>query len=199
MFREYRNFFAFDLSALSGVAVSATLSISGAGLGNSYYNPSGDSLAYTNYQIRSPLETVLTGGSGLTDIFEDLGSGTRYGSTNVSTPGSSGPMPAVQVDLTGALQDLTRSFGEKWGLGGAVTRSGNVNQTLWANSEGSQVTLRVETTSEYPGCGPSGGVPPKCNPPVIPLPATLPLLFGGLGLLTLAFRRRYENEVNIAR
>jgi len=41
------------------------------------------------------------------------------------------------------------------------------------------------------GCGPSGGVPPKCspfNPAVVPLPASLPLLLAGLA--GLAFWRR---------
>jgi hypothetical protein len=50
-----------------------------------------------------------------------------------------------------------------------------------------------------PGCGPSGGVPPKCNPlSVVPLPATFLFLFGSLGLLGLASCRRHKNDADIA-
>ena len=38
--------------------------------------------------------------------------------------------------------------------------------------------------TRLPGCEESGGVPPKCSPPsVVPLPAGLPLLLGGLAVL----------------
>lgn len=43
-----------------------------------------------------------------------------------------------------------------------------------------------------PGCGPSGGVPPKCNPDIspVPLPAALPLLGAGIGGLGFMGRRK---------
>ena len=40
--------------------------------------------------------------------------------------------------------------------------------------------------------GPSGGVPPKCNPDIsaVPLPASLPLMLAGLGGLGMIARRK---------
>lgn len=45
---------------------------------------------------------------------------------------------------------------------------------------------------DLPGCGPSGGQPPKCDPELspVPIPASLPLLAVGLGGLGFIARRK---------
>ena len=57
----------------------------------------------------------------------------------------------------------------------------------WSNYIDFSISNLTIANTNAPGCGPSGGVPPKCGPlPAVPLPASLPL-FGaallGAGLL----------------
>jgi hypothetical protein len=46
-------------------------------------------------------------------------------------------------------------------------------------------------STPLPGCGPSGGRPPKCDASAVPIPAALPLFASGLGgLAVFGFWRR---------
>lgn len=161
----FRNFFAFDLSAINGHVVSATLTIFSQ---NGVYINSSNTASYIVSDVVTSLSTLLDGTGG-TAAYADLGSGTQYGSTTVSTPGSTGRMPAVVVNLSGGISDINSALGGSFALGGKAI---GVSDFLWGASgsiPAGKLTLEVAA---------------------VPLPATLPLLLAALGGLGFAARRR---------
>ena len=80
---EVRNFFAFDLSGLTGPITSATLTIPSNPFGIGYNNTSGSaSITYTNWDVSTPIDDLNDGTNGLS-TFADLGSGEKFGSALV--------------------------------------------------------------------------------------------------------------------
>ena len=79
-YAELRNFFTFDLGSLPAGTdvVDATLQV---------FQPSYEGYdpfeTYAIYDVSTPGGELVAGGSGLTDIFDDLGSGVVYGSRDV--------------------------------------------------------------------------------------------------------------------
>ncbi len=79
------------------------------------YNPNGEdgflgfgssdpTETYTMHGVSTPTDQLIAGGSGLTGIFDDLGSGIAYGSTVVSAADNG---QLVRVDLSpAAVADL---------------------------------------------------------------------------------------------
>jgi len=160
---SYRNFFAFDLSGISGKVVSATLSIAG---GNGKYSNSGGSTTFSVYDV-STNTASLTNGTGGTGAYSDLGSGSLFGSTSVSTPGWSGTMPTVTVALANAIGNINSALGNQFALGG--TTSGGY---LWGFSSGAQAATLSLTVA------------------AVPVPAALPLMLLALGGMGVVARRR---------
>jgi hypothetical protein len=94
------------------------------------------------------------------------------------------------------VASATQSFGYDYSIIGPSGPYPLANLNLRVEAVGEIASLQVSTSGikfgidslvfggedgELPGCGPSGGVPPKCNETaVIPLPAGLPLLLSGL-------------------
>jgi hypothetical protein len=79
---NYHDFFVFDLANVVGPITSAQLSI-----GNP--NPSGyisqaSSLTYNSWDVSTSIATLIAAQSGQVGIFNDLGSGTQFGSTTVT-------------------------------------------------------------------------------------------------------------------
>jgi hypothetical protein len=125
----FRNFFVFNLSGISGEILSASLVIENPMNG---YNSNDPSETWTIFEVNTPISALVAGGSGLTDIYEDLGSGPMFGNA-VVTPTSS----LVQVDLNQAgIDALNAKIGEQFAIGGAITTLDNEdnNETVFGNS-----------------------------------------------------------------
>jgi prepilin-type N-terminal cleavage/methylation domain-containing protein len=108
---EYRNFFVFDLSSISGTIVSATLSVD-----QHTYSSVHPSETWTVYDVGTAIST-LTDGSGGVGAFNDLGGGISYGSAPVTAATTT-----VTVDLNAsALSALNAAVGGQFAFGGALT------------------------------------------------------------------------------
>jgi uncharacterized repeat protein (TIGR01451 family) len=112
----YRDFFVFDLSNIDGHVVGATLSA---------YNPSGGfssadpSETLTLYDVTTPISMLRAGGTGLTAVYADLGGGTSYGST-VVTSASNDALVDVLLNPDG-LGAADAARGSSLAVGGTIT------------------------------------------------------------------------------
>lgn len=170
---EYRNFFFFDLTGITDVIVSASLVLD---LGGTGATRSPDATeTYTLFDVTTPLDTVLNGTGGHA-AFDDLASGTSYGSQNVSMtlPSYSVLTMALNLDAIAALQ---AALGSRFGVGGAITTlNGGADQLMFSNTSGYSTRLVLETE--------------PAPPTAVPEPATLTLLGAGLIALASQGRRR---------
>ena len=200
--QDYVNFVAFDLSGLAGqTVISATVTYA-ADLGS-----------YDAFQFTDPHEVFdlydfvgvtddLLSGNGGSAAFNDLADGIFLGSTNILTPlpangtqspNPAGAMPEVNVDLNSAgisyLNGILSATDYRVIFGGSSQTLANFPNTqyIWGGSgaSGLAVSLTLEVSpASLPGCGPSGGRPPKCDViSPVPIPAALPLLLAGIGCL----------------
>lgn len=113
---EVRNFFAFDLSSLTGPITSATLTIPSNPFGIGYENTSGSaSITYTNWDVSTSFDDLDDGTNGLS-TFADLGSGEKFGSALVHQ----GDL-VTTVTLDGAaLDDIAAAEGKEFAIGGSA-------------------------------------------------------------------------------
>ena len=157
-YAELRDFFTFDLGSLNDLAIlsgrfqaynpSATT-----GAGDGFYSDDSTE-TYTLFDVNTPVAQLLAGGSGLTGIFDDLGTGTEYGSRIVSAADNG---TLVSVDLNdAALADLNAARGNAFALGGALTTlAGNAGlQNLFSWTFGyfnypRQLVLSVEDSDFF--------------------------------------------------
>ncbi len=160
------NYFAFDLSGISGTVTAATLTIFG---GNGNTNAAGASgVTYSVFDVSTNV-TALTTRSGGIAAFNDLASGLLYGSTLLSLPAGFGAMPEVVVDLAGGLGDINSALGGFFAVGGTGNQTSGF---LWISSNqpvAAQLSLTVAA---------------------VPVPAALPMMLGGLAALLVWRRRR---------
>jgi hypothetical protein len=135
---SWNNFFVFNLADLSGIATSATLSFNVANTNNNDL-PSTEGV-YTLFDVSTPISDLLRTSSDAIDIFDDLGSGTAYGSLGVSRADEE---QIISITLnSSALADMTRSFGGVFAMGGALD---NLFR-LGGDTDGRGVTLEVSTS-----------------------------------------------------
>ena len=107
---SYRNWIGFDLSGVSGVVTSATLSI--------YSNENNDANQQMNWWDISSAYSAL--GMDSVSVYDDLGTGSILAS-GVQNPGVYNDF----VFNTMGLDNLTNALGEMWAVGG-VNISGGV-------------------------------------------------------------------------
>ena len=124
---ETRSFFLFDLSSISGTIESATLRLFNPEVSqflHGYVSP--DPTETLNvYDVAAP-PALLTGGSAGGEGFADLGSGTLYGSTIVSSA-SNGQL--VDITLNAAALAALNAADGQFVLGTALgSLSGGANQ-----------------------------------------------------------------------
>ena len=109
-----RNFFAFQVPALTQQVIAATLKVSTA----SITSPQG-SETYELRHVSTSLPVLLSGGTGLTNVYSDLGDGAIYGSRAILVSES---YQQITVPLNGAFRsNVLAASGSLFALGGAIT------------------------------------------------------------------------------
>jgi len=106
---QYRNFFVFDLSGISGPVKRATLRI---------VNPSGTqgNLTYTLFDVSTPISALTAGGLGLAGIQDDLGTGNSYGCAAISNPNAS----PISINLNNnGVSAIQGALGSSIAIGGS--------------------------------------------------------------------------------
>ena len=124
-FPETRSFFTFDVGA--GVT-SASVSIGNAP-GNGFYSSTGAPITLTLYDVNSVIDTNLNY-SGNTSIFNDLGTGTVFGSVTVF-----GPTSAVVVNFNAAgiaAINAAGATGSSFTFGGSISTGAVPEPASWA-------------------------------------------------------------------
>ena len=154
----FRNFFVFDLSGISGVT-SATLRLDTATVETAGL--------YSLWDVVTDVSTLVTGGTGLTGIYDDLGMGAAFGEIFIDADQDD---QIIDIVLSSAaISSINASPGGLWALGGSY------DSTLSAffASFGSNLTRQLIVDNE---------------PTSVPEPNTIALV--GLGLVALRFTRR---------
>ena len=169
---SYHDFFVFDLSSISGMtATSATLRISSASAGS--YVSDDASEVFSIYDYLGSVAD-LVGGTGGTTAFNDLASGSSFGSLVLSKPGPSSALPSIDINLNAAgLADINNLLAGSifdFAIGGNCSTC-TLGQSIFSGSgniDGVQLELGFTPISPTP------------------LPAALPLfvtMLGGMGFL----------------
>lgn len=168
---EFRSYFTFDLSSISGETVT------GATIELRRYNQSGTpTLEF--FDVSTSAEDLAQRNTVSAAIFDDLGTGSSYGSF---TPTAGASTDVLSFVLNGdALRDITASLGGYFSIGATVSNG------IMFSSSGSE-----------PGNGGSGftqqlvlATGPVVGPAPVPLPAPLALLAAGVASMALVRRRK---------
>ncbi len=127
---EFRNWFVFDLAAVNRSITSAELRLFNPA--NGFVSPD-PTETYAVFDVTTSISTLRAGGSGLTAIFGDLGSGVSFGAQTVSSA-DNGRAVVIQLN-SAALAALNASRGSQVAVGGALTTlSGPADQLLFGFS-----------------------------------------------------------------
>lgn len=156
---QYHNFFVFDTSAVQGTVTSGILR-----LRPGYVAADG---IYSLFDVSTPIPVLLAGGLGLLSVYDDLGSGTSYGSASVLTSQS---MSRDFVDVV-LNEDAIKAINANRGLfalGGSFAADAHAFGGTYTDE---QRQLRLETID-------------------VPEPPSIGLLGAGLALLATLRRRR---------
>lgn len=156
-----RDFFAFDLSGVSGTVTSATLKFY-----TLYMGSNSTTETWELYDVTGD-KSALVGGTGGVAAYNDLGTGKMYASTTFTKATQQGSNQSIALNSL-ALADLTANAGGKFAVGGLMPTFGNPDEdwVLWGGAA-AQLVLTTQT---------------------VPEPVSLALF--GLGLLGLAAARR---------
>jgi hypothetical protein len=143
----FRNFFVFDLAAVSGPIMAASLIVENPTVAG--YNSSDPLETWTVFDVSTSIPTLRSGGSGLTGIYDDLGSGTTYGDAVVNSSSS-----LVQIDLNcAALSALNAAAGGQFAFGGAITTLSGSDASEWVfgASDGPALVRKLVLYTAWPG------------------------------------------------
>lgn len=111
----YRNFFVFDLSAVSQSVISATLRL----WTGSYDN---DSIDYTLFDVVTTVSQLVAGGATETAIYTDLGEGDAFSDPTTVTPADTNTFIEIALNAAG-IADINSAAGGLWAIGGSGANS----------------------------------------------------------------------------
>lgn len=142
----YRDWFVFDVPASATPVTSASIAIFNPS--NGYASPDANE-TYKLFDIATPITTLRSGGTGLTTIFDDLGSGVEFGSV-VITPANNGSLILINLNAAG-LAAVQAARGGQLAFGGAITSlSGASQQLVFAFSSSTLVRTLIINGSPEP-------------------------------------------------
>lgn len=138
---NYRNFFTFDLSSVSGQSITSAV------LRLQRESAAGSSIIrYGLFDVSTPASSLNQSIKSDPTIFADLGSGTNYGTYDVSTSGNSTDILAFPLNQN-AVTDLNRSIGNPFSIGGAlINPPTQTNEYLFGSS--GNYTAELQVTAE---------------------------------------------------
>ena len=165
---NFHNFFTFDLSSVSGPVTSASFTV--------YTHDITGAGTYTLYDFTSNISN-LTSGTGGVAAFNDLGTGTSYGSIALTT--SDGySLKTITLNAAG-LAALNANIGGTFVFGGEF---GSTDGLYSFGFSGSENPGDGNTSLEYQ----SGS-----SPSAVPEPASMiTLAAGAIGMLGFRMRKR---------
>jgi PEP-CTERM motif len=162
---ELRDFFVFNLTGVTGPITAATLRAFNPSSG--YSSPDANE-TWTLFDVSTSLATLTGGGGGLA-AFNDLGSGTSYGSATAAFAANAN----VDVALNAAALAFLNSASGSVAIGGAITSFLNTDtqsQFLFNSTNGSMTRQLILTTA----------------PAAVPEPGTLWLIAAGAAAFLLS-------------
>jgi hypothetical protein len=125
---DFRNFFVFDTSLIAGQVTSAKLQLSAGVIATSGI--------YTLFDVTTPVESLVAGGTNQLASYQDLGEGVSYGTANLLASQSGG---IVEITLNTAAIAAINMSPNLFAVGGSFasagfqafgnTGNGTVNQT----------------------------------------------------------------------
>jgi hypothetical protein len=137
------NFFVFALSGISGTIQSPS-SLNLIMPANGIYAPNG-TLTYTLFDVSTPI-SQLVAGTPSASIWEDLGSGTVYGSASIED-GNAGSVFMVSFNEAG-IAALNAANGGYFAVGGSITNlNGNDGYAFGYTNNGETATLQLDPTA----------------------------------------------------
>lgn len=189
-----RSFHIFDLSGLTGTVTGAEITFfhpGDNGLGSTSYDSPDSSETVTFYNVGSQSISDIDNAANFADVFNDVGSGTTYGTltadASVNTIDATGTFQTITLNAN-AIADIQAAInaGGDWAIGGALT-------TFQTDPSG------IGTANErvFRGSGPASfpnGLPATSlnliGSVAIPEPSAVALVM--VGLATLTVRRRQQ-------
>ena len=172
---EFRHYTVFDLSGVTDTIIDAKLKFTEPPGG--YGSPDGSEVLGI-FDVSNAIST-LTGGTGGTTVFNDLGGGTSYGSVDVLSTDT-----AISIALNASAVTALNAATGKFAFGGAVTSlaKGSKDELVLYTTITSNVAPQLVLTTAPAGGGGGGGSIPE--PPVVLL-----MLAGLLGWSTVVRAR----------
>jgi hypothetical protein len=165
---DYHNYLTFNLSGVSGTVTGATIQI---------FNPvtAGAPGTYTLFDVSTPAGILMASNSGAIGIaiFNDLGSGSAYGSINVSTA-DSGTVITINLNAA-AVAALNSTGGGTFAVGGFFTSPSAPSDSFVFGGSGTDQRNRLILAVDGA---------------TVPEPMTILLLGTGLAGLAGTVRRR---------
>ena len=142
----FRSFFVFDVPATIPNVTSASIAIFNPSRG--YISPDA-SETYKLFDVATPITTLRAGGTGLTGIFDDLGTGVEFGSVEISAA-SNGTLVSINLNAAG-IAAIQAARGGQIAFGGALSSlSGTSQQLVFGFSSGSSVRTLIINGSPDP-------------------------------------------------
>jgi hypothetical protein len=116
---DLHDFFVFDLSTVTFVITSASLSI-GSPNTNGYISPN-PSLSISFFDVTTPINSLIASQAAAVATYNDLGSGVLYGTRSVdATTNGTQVVTALNAAAVAALNASRVANDKRWATGGCV-------------------------------------------------------------------------------